>query len=348
MDSLREWVERRYSRNRDALFSRTEYDPEIAHEEFVRTSQRLSRFGLSRLFLHHSDNDHVSPVGISNAAGFNKNGAIPPSFLYHLGFDRAVIGTVTADAWKGNDRPRIQRFSPGSIVNWMGLPGEGVDRVVERLESYRRSPIPLTISLMATPGKQGDDVLEDLAQTTRATRHILGVDRYELNVSCPNTKEIQGDARQGYEVDLKNKILATRESMHNYQELFVKVSPDLEAAGVATFVDVSRERRLGVSGFTTANTTTYHDPDFISHSKSPGKGGASGAAVYERSKRVQDLFERYLTEARSSLSLIACGGIHSKDRALERTMSPNVTGIQIFTPLIFKGPGLLREIRRYL
>ena len=67
-------------------------------------------------------------------AGLNKNAEIPPSTMKYLGFDRVVIGTVTNDKWKGNPKPRIARYpSTESLVNWMGLPGEGAEKIVERL-----------------------------------------------------------------------------------------------------------------------------------------------------------------------------------------------------------------------
>ena len=75
MDFLRELIERYYERNRNKIFEKTEEDPEIAHEKFVRIARLVTFFGLENLLLNHS---HLSlenrnrNVSISNAAGFNK------------------------------------------------------------------------------------------------------------------------------------------------------------------------------------------------------------------------------------------------------------------------------------
>src|SRR3989344_1898319 len=131
-------VEDWYDRNRDSIFEKTKSDPEIAHEKFVKIARRADKFSSSGLLLNNPANELITRVEISNAAGFNKNGTIPPSFLKYLGFDRVVVGTVTHDAWAGNpERPRIWRFpETESLVNFLGLPGVGSSQVARNLESF--------------------------------------------------------------------------------------------------------------------------------------------------------------------------------------------------------------------
>jgi hypothetical protein len=97
MDLVRRLVERAYDFHKERIFQKTKDDPERAHEIFIKIAQLTSKIGLDRILLDCQENKLLYPPEISNAAGFNKNGDIPPSFMRYLGFDRIVIGTVTAE-----------------------------------------------------------------------------------------------------------------------------------------------------------------------------------------------------------------------------------------------------------
>jgi hypothetical protein len=152
MDSIRELVERYYEDTRDSIFN--DHSGLDAHEIFVKQARLLRSLKLDRLLFHHSDFKRKKTFELSNAAGFNKDGLIPPQFLNYLGFDRVVVGTATADPWPGNNPIIIQRYpETKSMVNWMGLPGVGADQVGETLDDYGNHGVPITINVMATPGK---------------------------------------------------------------------------------------------------------------------------------------------------------------------------------------------------
>ena len=119
----------------------------------------------------------------------------------------------------------------------------------------------------------------------------------------------------------------------------MKVSPDSSEEDVDDIVGVGGEYL--VNGYTTGNTTSEHDSKYIT--RKIGKGGASGDAVWEPSKRVQGYFADRVGEG---VRLIACGGINSVGRAKERCEIGNCDEIQIFTGLIFEGTGLLRKLRK--
>ena len=278
MNYTRNLIERYFKEYRDKLFEQTKDDPEIAHEKFVRTSRIIDKLGLSKFLFDNDSNYELGDCELSNAAGFNKNGTIPPRFLYYLGFDRVVVGTVTHDVYGGNPRPRIMRFpETESMVNWMGLPGVGSSQVARNLEYFEKYyPSPLiTINLMSTPGKSGKDVLKDLEGTLKDTIDLPNVDRFELNISCPNTHCGLGtDARQEYQDNLKSMLDVVRSNV-GHRAIDLKVSPDLDEFGVDSIIESSKE--YDVDCFTTTNTTTEHDMEYIS--PSPGKGGASGEAV---------------------------------------------------------------------
>jgi dihydroorotate dehydrogenase len=347
MDTLRKIIDGSYDYVKSSVYHLTSKDPEIAHEGFVVASQIMHALRLENIIFDCSENKMHPLFEISNAAGFDKNGNIPPTFMRYLGFDRVVVGTVTYEPWTGNPRPRIKRYpQTESIVNWQGLPGIGAERVAHNLLGYGNHEIPLTINLMATP-RPGVNAVEDVLNTIRLTRDIPYVDRYELNISCPNTHSSSGgiDARTEYLSKLEILIDAMTTHIYQNQSLYIKVSPDLGIESIKRIVRIVAAHK--VDGIVTANTTTNHDPMYITTKPNlQGRGGASGKAVYSASTSVQEAFmdERY--QAGANFNIIACGGIDSQERAKERTKEKYVYGIQIYTPLIFKGPRLLRELRR--
>lgn len=302
-----------------------------AHRLFTSFSQITVKLGLEKILFDNKDNYKDSLIPISNSAGFNKNGDIPLNFLKYLGFDRIVVGSVTAEPYSGNPEPNIKRFKKTeSMVNWMGLPGKGAEYVAEKIQLYNSS-VPVTINLVSTP--ETNKPLEDLAKTVQLTRDIANIDRYELNISCPNKEKISN-----YKEVLKEQIEVIKSEKRKTQIIYVKVSPDLNENEIDIILETLYDNK--VKGITTTNTTALHDPKYIT--KNLAKGGASGNAVYNKSLETQKKF--YERNTNSSLNIIACGGIDSEERLMER-IRYGASEIQIFTPLIFKGPKLIRKLR---
>lgn len=347
MNFLREIIDNSYRPLvRPLLFRFTREDPLKAHELLIQVSRWLYQHGLEEMIF--GLDDQYKDFTISNAAGSNKNGEIPPTILRALGFDRVNVGTVTGNGFKGNQRPNIRRYtSSESMVNWMGLPGYGAEEVSEILENYGNHGVPLTINLMSTPWKLGEDVLRDLEKTVSATRDLQYVDRYELNISCPNTpgKDRNIDVRKENLHMLKEMLDVLESNVYPHQKIYLKVSPDSTSDDIGDTLNVAKEHR--VSGVVTSNTTTRHHRIYIL--KSPmieGKqvGGASGDAVYDLSLQVQKRYHKAINYHGLDWDIVACGGINSYKRAIERTIH-GAAELQIFTGLIFRGPGLLTELR---
>lgn len=343
MDVLRKGFDGFYGLIKPAVFKLTEKNPELAHRLFVNSLRGLRMFGLSGLVLDNSLNCVKPGCVISNGAGFVKDAEIDPRDMGYLGFDRVVVGSVSADSCEGNNfRPRVWRFpKTGSLVNCIGGAGVGAYEVARRLRGYGEHRVPLTVNLMVTPRKEDNEALFDLGTTVLALRGVPYVERFELNISCPNISGSDGkiDARDEYVGQLNGMLGMVEYHIYDSQKLYLKVSPDLSEAGVDEIVGICGRHR--VDGYVVGNTTTEHLPEYIA--ESPGKGGASGNAVYDLSKRVQ----RYFAErVGNDVKLIACGGINSVERMKERCAIGNCDEVQIFTGMIFEGTGLLRKLRR--
>lgn len=335
MDVLRQGFDILYSLIKPVVFKITEDDPEKAHELFVSFCKGLHKLKLEKLVLDNKTNYNNSPYKISNAAGFNKNADIPPSVLGFFGFDRAVIGTVTYEPYEGNSRPRMKRYpKTKSLVNWEKVPNIGAKEIFKNLMSYEDNQIPLTISLMPTPGKKGEKLKKDLENTCLLLRNIPYVDRFELNISCHNT-----DSSYGIDRNIKKSIDVVQNNILDFQNLYVKISSDLDEWEVDRTLRISE--RSGVKGFTIGNSTA--NPGFRYIPGNMNQGAASGDAVYENALRVQKLFAERIT---GNTEIIACGGIDSVKKVKERFSFGNVQEIQIFAPLIFSGTGLLRKLRK--
>lgn len=347
MNSLRNVFDTFYDTTKPLIFRATQKDPELAHSLFSFFSQSLYKTGIDKLVLDNSTNynENQPLIPISCAAGLNKNAQIPPTFLKYLGFDRIVVGTLTADYFEGNKRPRVKRYpETESLVNWMGLPGIGSKKISERLKRYGEHNVPLTINLMATPGRKDKEALEAISTTIQQTRDIPYVDRFELNVSCPNTHSLEGklDARKENARQAKQMIELILSQKRNSQELYLKVSPDLDKESIDIIYE---ETSPLLNGYTTTNTTTDYNSKFLD--PIPEKGGASGNALYDLSLSMQKEFQRRIKESgnQDKLKIIACGGINSRFRLLSRFAS-GASEAQIYTGFIFKGPRLLRELRQ--
>ena len=344
MNIVRKGFDLFYDSIKPVVFSLTAKDPETAHKLFVNFCRTLDGVGLAKLVFDNDSNGLNPDFKISNAAGFNKNGKIPPNILRYLGFDRNVVGTVTYDSWNGNPRPRTRRYIDGeSLVNWMGLPGEGANFIFDKLSSYGFQ-IPTTISIMSTPGKQGEEALRDIESTVLTFRNLSYVRRFQLNTSCPNTHNQSGelDARKENERWLGDMLGVVRNTAYANQEIELKVSPDLNKDEVQNTIIISKGY---VGGFITTNTTRIHDTEHIP--ESPGKGVASGNALYSRSLEIQKMFDEVKKLNGLDFRITACGGIDSIGKLKER-LANGATEIEIYTPFIFKGPKLLRELRTYI
>ena len=323
----------------------TKEDPEKAYDFLTKVSKYLNKYRLDRFLLDDSINYTYTDIKISNAAGLNKNGEVPPKFLKYLGFDRVVIGTVTYEPWRGNPRPRVVRYEKyHSLINWIGLENAGIKKVINNLEKYKeefeKESLPLTLSVAPTPSKKGKEMIRDIEALIRYS-YAYG-DRYELNVSCPNVEHSNQKKHPLYLQREYSKILSEILNVfdnNSDKDLYIKVAGDLFLEEVKVLMDIIE--RYNVKGVVCTNTASS------SRLGIKVKGGISGRLLKEYSIKVQMYFKEEIEKRNLSIDIIACGGIESIGD-LRRRISSGAKEIQIYTPLIFKGPKLIRELKEYL
>jgi dihydroorotate dehydrogenase len=317
-------------------------DPESAHALAIRYLGVLPSVpvagGLSR-WSHRVDDERLrqelfgarfpNPVGL--AAGFDKNGEVVRAWPL-LGFGFGEVGTVTPRAQEGNPRPRLFRYPRHeSLQNAMGFNNDGMDALAKRLGRVYPFELPIGVNI----GKNRDTPLEEAEGDYRIQLEALSplCDFFVINLSSPNTpglRDLQTRAT------VRSLLGAARELTP--RPVLVKISPDLEPAHAIRVASTAVEE--GAAGIVVANTTT--DYDLL-----PGArdfGGISGAVLRERSFA---LLEILAAELFGRTVLISVGGIDSGEEAWRR-LRAGASLVQIYSALVFRGPGLAAEINRDL
>jgi dihydroorotate dehydrogenase len=329
------------------VFSRL--NPEFAHH-LVMVGIRFAGFiGITRLFkLRPTGKGSVqafglhfdSPFGL--AAGFDKN-AIAVKALGELGFSHVEIGTVTAIAQSGNEKPRLFRLiKDRALINRMGFNNEGAEKIASRLKHLREkhgSNLPV---IGVNIGKSRVVEVEDAIEDYRKSAQLLAqyADYLAVNVSSPNTPGL----RSLQSIDALKPILQAVTQQAHGKPVLVKIAPDLADEDVLAVADLCLQ--LGLAGVIATNTTVQRN-SLRTESKvldAIGAGGLSGPPVAERSLEVLKLLAARLN---NRAAIISVGGIETPADA-ELRMKSGATLIQGYTGWIYQGPLWARRINKFL
>jgi dihydroorotate dehydrogenase len=276
-----------------------------------------------------------NPIGL--AAGFDKNAEVPAAMLA-AGFGFVECGTATPLPQAGNPTPRLFRLDEDrAVINRLGFNNDGVDAMAGRLAAARPS------------GVVGANIGANKDSADRAGDYVAGLTRlwrladyFTLNVSSPNTPGLRDLQLGGALDDLLGRVAEARWALayDGDRPIFLKVAPDLAEADVETIVDAAK--RYGLQGLIVGNTTLAR-PDL----KSPRRGesgGLSGAPLMGPSTRLLRLFRQ---AAAGRLVLIGVGGIASGADAYAKIRA-GADAVQLYTSLLYQGPGVVTRIRREL
>ncbi len=287
--------------------------------------------------------EFANPVGL--AAGFDKNAALVRAWAA-LGFGFAEVGSVTARPSPGNPTPRAFRLAEdGALVNRMGLNNDGAEAVAARLRTAARA-IPLGINLAKThdPAVLGDAATEDFLQSFRWL--APQADYVALNVSCPNTAEGKTFEEPAAFDGLLAAVMRERTALHLSVPVLVKLSPPatprFDPAPVDELIDLALGH--GVAGFVATNTASDRTGlrADAAQLEAIGRGGLSGRPLEARATAlVRHLYRR--TEA----PIIGVGGVDSAEAAY-RKIRAGASLVEVYTGLVYQGPGLVRRINRGL
>ena len=272
-----------------------------------------------------------NPVGL--AAGFDKE-AMLPKILPAVGFGFEEVGSITALAFDGNERPWIWRLPEARSlrINY-GLKNSGAQNIHQRLMG-RTFNFALGISIAKTNSEKTSHVetgIEDYFTSYQIFQDTG--DYFTINISCPNTCEPAPIFADPKNLDL---LLAKLFSIPKTKPVFIKLSPDLQAEQLEGILQLGN--KYPVDGFICTNLTKVNK---FNH---PGKGGFSGKAVEELSNQMLARVYKYYGGRKI---IIGCGGIFSAEDAYKK-IKLGASLVQLITGMIFQGPQLISEINQGL
>lgn len=318
-------------------------DPEIAH----RWAIRALKWGLVPS-THGADDEKLAvrlwglnfsnPVGL--AAGFDKDGEVIHP-LFRIGFGFVELGSVTPKSQPGNPRPRLFRLlEDRAVINRMGFNSKGHEKVAENLKTLAR-PLAGPLGVNLGKNKESADAAADYVRGVE----VLGpfADYLVVNVSSPNTpglRDLQGRAALE---DLLGRVTEALQQLpkEGRPPLVLKIAPDLTAEDLEDVAAVSLAANL--SGIAVSNTTLAR-PETLRAPARNEAGGLSGRPLFEPSTAILGQLYR-LTERR--IPLIGLGGIESGETAY-RKIRAGASLIQLYSALVYEGPGLVQRIKRDL
>ncbi len=327
-------------------------EAEKAHEATYRFAETASRNSflrlLARTFLSYQSPKlsqdiwglpFRNPVGL--AAGFDKNGKIP-EIMEASGFGFVEVGSITAKPNTGNPPPRVFRLPEDeALINRMGLNNDGAKTVAKRLKNKKIS-IPLGINIAKThdPSIMGDEAISDYIFSFREAQKVA--DYVTVNISCPNTRE----GKTFEDPMVLDKLLTALKLRDDasVKPTLVKFSPDIARDELQKLLEICEHHR--VHGYVVSNTTASRvnlltEGDEL---KKIGAGGLSGPLL--ASKSIERI--RWISKAvKGQKPIIGVGGINSFETALEM-IKAGADLLQVYTGLIYEGPGLVKRINREL
>jgi dihydroorotate dehydrogenase len=264
-----------------------------------------------------------------------------------LGFGHIELGTVTAHAQPGNERPRLFRLSRSrALVNRMGFNNAGAAALADQLavagvaRGNRAVGIPVGVSI----GKTRTTPLSEAAEDYLTSLRLLSpyADYLAVNVSSPNTPGLRSlqDADTLTElvrvlVAEAHRIAAPRPGV----PILVKLAPDLTEDALEQALEVCEA--AGAAGVVATNTTLAREhlhPD--DQHRSAEAGGLSGAPLTERARAVVTFLAK-----RTELPIIAVGGIMSRDDG-QAMLDAGASLLQVYTGFVYTGPALVTELNR--
>jgi dihydroorotate dehydrogenase len=295
-------------------------------EDHLRARYRVDD---DRLAVEAMGLEFPTPVGV--AAGFDKN-AVVPRGLAALGFGHVEVGGVTAERQPGNPRPRLFRLPEDrALVNRMGFNNEGADVVGDRLAPDRLPAVPVGVNIGKSKSAPLERAEEDYLYTYE---HVQGGDYFVVNVSSPNTPGL----RELQQREPLERILGTLQDA-GADPLLVKLSPDLAEPAVEEALSVVED--LGLDGIIAVNTTTERPDGLDSHNRAE-EGGLSGAPLADRATD----WVRFVAE-RVDVPVVGVGGVATAEDAY-RKLRAGASVVQLYTALVYEGPGVARDINEGL
>ncbi|HEY9151250.1 MAG TPA: quinone-dependent dihydroorotate dehydrogenase, partial [Anaerolineales bacterium] len=346
--------------------------PETAHQLTLNTLRFAGWLPPSRWMvqlLYHAPSKPVQAFGltfknpIGLAAGYDKD-AMAVQGLAALGFGHIEVGTVTPLPQAGNPKPRMFRLvEDEAIINRLGFPSRGTEFVqgqlnpslapnwLERFLGYgprrrKQKNEPRNFILGVNLGKNKSTPNEEAAFDYLALLQNFAplADYLTINVSSPNTEGLRRlqarDMLEGLLKNLRQQQLIEQKQLERRVPLLVKLAPDLSNQELDDAVDVIL--RTNMDGIIATNTTVERVG--LRSSYRNETGGLSGKPLQALSEA---MLQRIVQRVNGQIPIVSAGGIMTPEDA-KRRLDMGATLIQIYTGMVYSGPGMVKAIARFL
>jgi dihydroorotate dehydrogenase len=319
------------------------FDPEDAHRLAIQGLRFLPpikpRPDDPKLAVRAFGLNFPNPVGM--AAGFDKSAEVPDALL-RLGFGFVEIGSGTPKPQEGNPRPRLFRLDRDeAIINRMGFNNDGADVALRRLAARAQHGGIVGVNVGAN--KDSPDRVADYVKLIETFAPVASY--FTVNVSSPNTPGLRNLQEGALLDDLLARVIDARERVRQKAgdtPVLLKIAPDLSLAQLDDVVQVARSRR--VDGMIVSNTTIARPSTLREQARAKEQGGLSGRPLFRLSTRM--VAETYV-RVEGAFPLIGVGGVDSGGAALTKIRA-GASLIQLYSSLVYKGLGLVDEIKRDL
>ncbi|MEZ0496668.1 quinone-dependent dihydroorotate dehydrogenase [Sphingomonas sp. IW22] len=323
---------------RPALFA---LDPEQAHRLTIRALATWGKAGTPLAMrpkgkpVRIAGLDFPNPVGL--AAGVDKDAEAIDGFL-GLGFGFVEVGTLTPRPQAGNPKPRLFRLvEDEAVVNRMGFNNGGIEAALPRIAAARRRHGIVGINVGAN--KDSDDRVADYAHAV--TRVAPLADYVTINISSPNTPGLRDLQSQPALGELLSASDDARRAGGERVPLFLKIAPDLDTAALDVVARAAIDH--GVDALIVSNTTIARRDSL----RSPHAGEAGGLSGKPLAERARQMLVAARAATGGQMPLISAGGIDSADEA-QRRLDAGASLVQLYSALVYHGPGLAARIVRGL
>lgn len=332
-----------------------QFDPEQAHARTLTALEQAQRFSAGRVILRQIAGKFPQrpltvcglkfPNVLGIAAGYDKDVRAALG-LGILGFGHVEVGTLTPKPQLGNPKPRIFRLPEDqAVINRMGFPNGGVETAVPRLRALYTASHDFMVGVSL--GKQKETPLSHAAlDYVSVMQAVYPFANYlAINISSPNTpglRELQG-------VDFLTTLLDTlmveskklsREHHIEQRPLFVKIAPDLTLPELDEILTAIQNTQI--DGIIATNTTLNRDSLHGKHRKETG--GLSGRPLTTISTEMIRYISR---QTNGNLPIIGVGGVATAADVQEK-LDAGASLVQLYTSLIYEGPGIAGHILRDL
>ena len=266
-----------------------------------------------------------------------------PDAVLGMGFGFAEIGTVTPLPQAGNPRPRVFRLiEDGALINRLGFNNGGHAAALARLQARRAAGV---VGVNVGANKDAADRAADYAAGVRLFADVASLfhdQRLLAQHAGPARPAGAGRARRSAGArsgGARRELVAAGKPR---RPIVVKLAPDIAEDDLEPIVRVLVAR--GVDGIAVSNTTLARN----GRERCPAMRRRPAACPARRCSTARPSCWRactLLTEGR--IPLIGIGGIDSGAAAIAK-IEAGATLLQLYTGLVFHGPGLLARIKRDL